>query len=225
MAEIPVERDKRSGIPGWVWLLAAGLLAGLAGLAMWSRNRATPVDTSANPVMPAVAEPAPGTALVPTAAVNHAGQTVIAPTVVPTAQPRSDGGTLQAATTGSGEVLVDVGAYGAASDKTALIGRRVEFSNVRVTRVLSDRVFTVTSGTGELFAMLDDGLNAGAIEQRVVVQAGQLLDVQGALRRVPDAETVDEQSRPIRLAPGAAEAMRDQQAYLHVTVIRGSAVR
>ena len=225
MAEIPVERDKRGGIPGWVWLLAVALLAGLAGLAVWSRSRSAPTDTSANPMEPAAAEPAPGTAQVPTAAVNGAGQAVIAPTVVPTAHPRSDGGTLQAATMETGTVLVDVGAYGAASDKTALVGRRVEFSNVRVTRVLSDRVFTVTSGSGELYAMLDDALNAGPVEQRVVVQAGQLLDVQGSFRRVPDAETVDEQNRPVRLAPGAAEAMRDQQAYLHMTVIRGSAVR
>ncbi len=62
-------------------------------------------------------------------------------------------------------------------------------------------------------------------EQRVVVREGQLLDVRGDFRRVPDADTVDEQNRPVRLPAGAAEAMRDQRAYLHVTVIRGSAVR
>ncbi len=106
----------------------------------------------------------------------------------------------------------------------ALVGRHVEYANVRVTRVLSDRVFTVTSGAGELFARLDDALDDGPAEQRVVVREGQLLDVRGDFRRVPDADTVDEQSRPVRLPPGAAEAMRGQRAYLHVTVIRGSAV-
>ncbi|MFO0604361.1 MAG: hypothetical protein U0324_14355 [Polyangiales bacterium] len=62
---------------------------------------------------------------------------------------------------------------------------------------------------GGTVALIVWNLNRPA-EQRVVVREGQLLDVQGDFRRVP---------------AGAAEAMRDQRAYLHVTVVRGSAVR
>lgn len=203
-----------------MWLVAAALLGGIAFAVM--RSRAEPEESEATPLREHPMEA--GTALIATATATDAGGAVIAPTVVPTAPPRSDGGVLQAATTDAGAVIVDLGAYAATTDKRSLLGRRVEFSNVHVTRVLSDRVFTVTSGTGELYALLDDALNNGPIEQRVVVQPGQLLDIQGSFRQPPTAETVDEQNRPVRLSPAAAEALGGQQAYLHVTTIRGSAV-
>ena len=58
MAEIPVERDKRGPFPAWVWLLAAALLGGVVALVVWNRNRPAPMDTSANPAVPAAVDDA-----------------------------------------------------------------------------------------------------------------------------------------------------------------------
>lgn len=220
MAEIPVEKKER-GVPWWVWLAAVLVLVTVAAFVARGRNQ--PATHTTDNTMPAPVTPPPGTALIPTAAVLDGGGALVAPTVVPTARPVSDGGVTQMAT-GDGGLVSDINIFATTADKATLLTRRVEFSNVRVTRVISDRVFTVTSGTGELFALLDDALNNGPMEQRVTIQAGQLLDVQGSFRRPPNPETVDEQNRPVRLPPGAAEALHDQVVYLHVTLVRGSAV-
>jgi hypothetical protein len=224
MAEIPVEKTPRSPLPWWAWLVGALALAGVLAV-VFGRSPEPPSVDPATPV--AMPEPAPvpsGLAVVPTAMALDGGGAVVGTTVVPTATPVSDGAVTQVATSDGGAFVSDVELYGATADKRTLLDRRVEFSNVRVTRVVSDRVFTVTSGGGELYAMLDDALNQGAMEQRVNIVAGQLLDVQGAFRAPPNAETANEQRRPVGLTPAVAASLRAQPLYLHVTLVRGSAV-
>lgn len=222
MAEIPVAKSPRAAMPWWAWLVGALALAGIVAVAFGRRGDPPSIDPAAPVAAPA---PAPsGLAVIPTAMALDGGGAVVGTTVVPTATPVSDGAVAQVATSDGGAFISDVDLYGTTADKRTLLDRRVEFSNVRVTRVVSDRVFTVTSGGGELYAMLDDALNQGGMEQRVAVVAGQLLDVQGAFRAPPNAETANEQQRPVGLTPEVAASLRAQPLYLHVTLIRGSAV-
>jgi hypothetical protein len=222
MTEIPVAKSPRAPLPWWAWLAAALALAGILAVVFGRRGDPPSIDPAA-PVAARAPTP-PGVATIPTATALDGGGAVVGTTVVPTATPVSDGAVAQVATSDGGALVSDVDLYGTTADKRTLLDRRVEFSNVRVTRVVSDRVFTVTSGGGELYAMLDDALNQGAMEQRVTVAAGQLLDVQGSVRAPPNAETADEQRRPVGLTPEVAASLRAQPVYLHVTLVRGSAV-
>ena len=222
MAEIPVEKSKRAALPWWAWLAGALAIAGLVAVVFGRSREPASLDPAA-PTAPMAPVSAPMEVL-PTALALADGGAIVAPTAVPVAAPPSGGGVTQVATADGGGFVSDINLYDATADKHTLLNRRVEFSNVRVTRVVSDRMFTVTSGGGELFAMLDDALNNGPMEQRVTVTAGQLLDLQGTFRAPPDAATTNEQQRAVAPSADAAAALRAQPVYLHVTLVRGSAV-
>ena len=55
----------------------------------------------------------------------------------------------------TGDKLTDAGVYGSTADKLSLAGRDVQFSNLRVTRVVGPRTFTFASGSGKMYVMLD----------------------------------------------------------------------
>lgn len=192
MAEILVERRSRAAVPSWAWVGGVAALAVIGVGVVGHRSQAHVGSEAMMREPPAIA----------------AAQ---APARVDPVTPME--------TASQGAVITDVNLYGATADKAALVNRRVEFANVRVTRVIGDRLFTFTSGNGELYAMLDHGLNQGRMENLVTVQPGQVLDVQGVFRVPPTAETAGE-----RLTAEASTALRAQPMYLHVSVIRGSAV-
>lgn len=123
--------------------------------------------------------------------------------------------TTQGVGTATGARVTDVNVFGSAADKKSLVGRDVELQNVSVARVLSDRVFTVTAGAAEMFVMLDDRLNRGAAEQAIQARPGQMVNLSGSFRAVPDAETKDEQGRGLN--PQEYQQMKGQQIYLHAT--------
>lgn len=199
MAEIPVERKSGGGIPWWVWLLGALLLLALLGLLSRGCNDA---NTTAN--VNGNANAAVTTANINTNAVNGNANSRI---------------TTEGVGTATGARVTDVDIFGSTADKASLVGRQVELSNVRVTRVLSDRLFTVTSGSGEMFAMLAGRLdNAGGNEQRIGVRQGEMLNLSGEFRRVPAAADLAREQRT-GLTPAETEALRDQQVHLHVTRI------
>lgn len=223
MAEIPVE--KRRGVPWWAWLAGVVALAGVALVAfVWRRTAMTPAqeqDTMGGPDVPP-----PSTMTIPTAIALDGGVGLVGHTEVPVATPRTDGAVTQMATSDAGPLLSDVDLFEATPDKRSLLNRRVEFSNVRVLRVVNDRVFAVTSGRGgELYAMLDHGLDRGPMEHRVSVAVGQLLDVQGTFREPPDAEAARQQGLSVPLSAELITAFARWPVYLHVTLVRGAAVR
>jgi hypothetical protein len=115
------------------------------------------------------------------------------------------------------EVIWDVNIYGRTRDKQTLLNRPVQFLNVSVARVLSDRVFTIPSGTSEIFAMLDEGLNNGPPEHRVTLASPQLLDLQGVFSNTSRSET---EPLPAAVTGDAGTELRAQPVYLRVTLVR-----
>lgn len=125
--------------------------------------------------------------------------------------------TTENAGTATGQRVTDVNIFGSTADKTSLAGRRVDLTNVRVARVLSDRVFTVTSGSGEMFVMLDENLDTGGgREQQIKARPGQLVNLGGSFQLVPNAQTQGERSGG-GLNAQEFQQMANQQVYLHCT--------
>lgn len=221
MSEIPAPQPRR-GVPWWAWLAGVIALAAIAAVALAWHFAMTPAQEAETMGGPDV--PGPTTMVIPTAIALDGGIGLVGTTVVPTSRPRSDGGVTQVGTSDGGEILSDLNLFDLTPDKLSLINRRVEFSNARVTRVVNDRVFAITSGSGEIYAMLDRGLDRGPMEGRVSVVVGQLLDLQGAFRPTPDAQAAAREGLSVPLSAQLVTAFAVHPVYLHVTLVRGSAV-
>lgn len=190
MAEIPVER--KSNFPWWLPVL--GLLALILFAVLLTRgcgDRAAVVNTNDN--------------------VNR-NTNLAANTANSNARISTEN-----AGTATGERITDVNVFGSTADKMSLSGRGAQLQNVRVNRVLSDRVFTVTSGSAEMFAMLDENLDSGGGKERQIqARAGQLVNLGGTFRGVPSNETSGERGGG-GLNVREYQQMANQQIYLHVT--------
>lgn len=207
MAEIPVER-KGGGIPWWVWLLGALLLLLLLGLL--SRGCNDPNDNAAN------------------ANANTANLNANANTNANLNTNTNANANARIATQGvgaaTGERVTDVNIFGSTADKQSLAGRRVDVQNVRVNRVLSDRVFTVTSGSGEMFVLLDDKLDSpGGKESQIRAKEGQLVNLGGTFQAIPArSQEVNDDRRDGDLNAREFRQMSGQQIYLHATEARNA---
>lgn len=200
MAEIPVAR-KSGGLPWWLLLLALLGLLLLAALLMRGCNSAGVVNTNDN------ANVAVGTGNTASGNTNNARNT--------------SNINVSGVGSSSGANVTDVNIFGSTADKQSLVNRRVDLTNVRVARVLSDRVFTVTSGSDEMFVMLDENLDSGGgREQQIRIRSGQLVNLGGTFQRVPSAETRDERQRDLNARELAQ--MANQQVYLHCTEVRNA---
>ena len=225
MAEIPVERNEKSGLPWWLiplllllclipllWFLSRGCnpapVANDNGNG--NRNVTTTTTTNANRGMN-------GNANIGAMSGNANG----ANGSMTNAGGNANGSTISVDNKGTatGERVTDVNLFGGTADKNSLAGRGVQLTKVKVNRVLSDRVFTVTSGSGEMFAMLNENLDSGGgKEQQIKIRAGQTVNISGDFRRVPDANTKEEtQNRDLNKAEYAQ--MKGQQIYLHTTSV------
>lgn len=124
------------------------------------------------------------------------------------------GGT--AAASSKGEPLSDVTEFTKATDRTALVGRKVKLTDVNVQRVLTDRAYFVgSSDTAALLVLLDKDMDAGAGPQRVKLMPGHKVSLTGVLEPVPTAEIANEQ---YGLGKPNYDAIGKEQVYLHVTV-------
>lgn len=208
MAEIPVER-KTGGLP-W-WLIPLLLLLILIPL-LWFFGRScssVPASNSnsngnANRVVTSANSATGNGANSPMANVGNTNGSTIS---------------VDNKGTATGERVTDVNIFGSTADKLSLVGRGVTLTKVKVNRVLSDHIFTVTSGQGELFAFLDQNLlNAGSKEKQIKMRPGQIVNLGGEFRRAPNAEVKDEtQNRD--LDQKQYEQMKGQQVYLHTTSV------
>ncbi|HVF86040.1 MAG TPA: hypothetical protein VM866_00560 [Pyrinomonadaceae bacterium] len=196
MAEIPVER--RKGFPWWLPLLAlVGLLLIGFVLMRGCNDRTAAVTDNTNNNRNA-------NAALGTDNTNNANARM----------------TTQGVGTATGERVTDVNLFGSTAEKSTLAGRRVDLQNVKVNRVVSDRVFTLTSGSGEMFVMLDDTLNRGGMEEQIKMQPGQLVNLGGTFQGVPTEEIKDEQRRDLNA--GEYARMKGQQIYLHATDVKNA---
>ena len=225
MAEIPVERNTKSGLPWWLipllllllllpllWFLSRG--CNTAPVANDNINRgATNTNMNANRGVMNANTGANSGAMMTT---NANGTTT-----ANAGDSNGNGSTISVDNRGTatGERVTDVNIFGNTADKNSLAGRGVQLTKVKVNRVISDRVFTVTSGSSEMFAMLSENLDSGGgKEQQIKIRSGQTLNINGDFQRVPDAETKEEtQNRDLNKAEYAQ--MKGQQIYLHTTTV------
>lgn len=223
MAEIPVERNTKSGLPWWLipllllllllpllWFMSRGCSP--APVANDNNNRAVTTNANANRAA-SNANSGMNSGATMTANANDASG------MMTNGGNGGNGSTISVDDKGTatGARVTDVNIFGSTSDKNSLAGRGVELSKVKVTRVLSDRVFTVTSGSSEMFAMLSENLDSGGgKEQGIRIRPGQTLNLAGDFRRVPDGETREEtQNRDLSKSEYAQ--MKGQQIYLHAS--------
>lgn len=219
MAEIPVER--KGGVPWWVWLLGALLL--LALLALLSRGCDTTDTTNANRNVNAVGTTtntnnANNTNRNATGAINNVTNSGVGGVNSNNTSNVNGGGGA------SGATITDVNVYGTTTDKATLDGRGVTLQNVKVERVLSDRVFTVKSGSSEIFALLADSLDSpGGKESQIKARPGQMVNLSGTFRRPPSASLeVADDRKDGSLNQKEFKQMEGQQVYLQVTEARNA---
>jgi hypothetical protein len=201
MADVP-EGDEKQGptkraplgarLPRWAWALVALCLVGVIALSLGRRRGRR--DTPA----------------------------IVDPTTAGVPQVQWDGAVGSPLPVDQQGVIWDVNLYGATRDKQSLLNRPVQLLNASVARVLSDRVFTIPSGSSEIFAMLDEGLNNGPPERRVTIAARQNVDLQGSFRSVTGAET---EPLPAAVTGDAGAELRAQPIYLRVTLVRAVVLR
>lgn len=218
MAEIPVER-KNGGIPWWVWLLGALLLLALLGLLARGCNDRDDNAAIGN-VNTNVNATNVNTANVNTSMNANANANMNAD-MNANANARMS---TQGVGTATGERVTDVNIFGSTADKQSLVGRRVDVQNVRVNRVLSDRVFTVTAGSGELFVLLDDKLDSpGGRENQIKAREGQLVNLGGTFQSPPARSLeVQDDRKDGSLNAREFQQMAGQQVYLHATEARNA---
>jgi hypothetical protein len=230
MAEIPVERKEKSGFP-W-WLIPLLLLLLLLPL-LWFCTRDTAVtNTNANTNANRAGAMSNANGAMSNAnnmngasnmtggasGASGAGNTAV---VVNSANGNSGANANGAMSGGanSGAAVTDVNMFGTTTDKSTLVGRNSTLSGVRVERVLSDKVFTVKSGSGEMFVLLDDNLDSGGgKEKQIKMQSGQNVNIGGAFRSVPTAEVKDE-TKGGGLNSKEYAQMKGQSVYLHATSV------
>ncbi len=217
MAEIPVERKEGSSFP-W-WLIPLLLLLLLLPL-LYFCNRSTVVDNTNNntnrTVVTTNANNSANMRGMGNGAMNgnNGGNTAVVMNDNSGAMSGNNGNGAR-----NGAVIKDINEFGSASDKSTLVGRGLFVNGVRVNRVLSDKVFTVKSGSGEMFVMLDDNLDkAGGKEQQIKMKPGQNVNLGGEFRNVPTGEVAQE-TKGGGLNKNEYAQMKGQNVYLHATSV------
>lgn len=119
--------------------------------------------------------------------------------------------------------LTDVAVYASTADKLSLVGRDARFSNLRVTRVVGPRTFTVASGNGEMYVMLDDA-SARGIGTQGKIGVGSTLDLTGRFERLEKAEIDDLSNARFRpLTDTERKFLKNTAVFLQATGISGLA--
>ncbi|CAN5381499.1 hypothetical protein BH20ACI2_BH20ACI2_09390 [soil metagenome] len=90
----------------------------------------------------------------------------------------------------TGDKLTDAGVYNLTADKLSLAGKEIEFSNVRVGRIVGPRTFTVASGNSEIYVMLDEESTRGVGTQGKI-GVGKTLSLTGRFERLQAEEIND----------------------------------
>lgn len=186
MVEIPVER-KSTGVPWWVWLLGALLLLGVLWWIFADNDREevalapAPVVVT-EPIDPVVAVPVTGAAIAPVDGVAAA----------------------------SGPIT-DLATILGTADRAALAGRPVDLANMRVLDVVGDRTFFVGPDQNRrVFVVLNEvPTPGGPPEGRYNVEPGQVININGVMRRPDDAVFA---GRPIEDMPAGTAALIHAQS-------------
>jgi hypothetical protein len=188
-------KSDRGFIVTKTWSDRIGILAILTGLlAACSPAPNNPDVVVVNPNTPAVTPTPIATSTPPdTVVVSPVPQqpvpestTVIVTPTTPTS-PTASGVVIQ-------EPITDVVVITTYPNKESLVNKRVLFTETQVLNVVGDRPFWVGRSNNERLAVvLDPALDKGSAEKKIVVRAGQILDLAGVLKPMPSAETARQQ--------------------------------
>ncbi len=226
MADIPVERKEKSGLPWWLIPLLLLLLLPLLFFGFCNRNTVvdnTNGNTNANRAVVTNGNMINGNGNVRIAnsmsATNVANGSNVAVVTNTGNANMSAGSSADDVALNSGPVITDTNFFAGANDKMTLVGREAKMSGVRVNRVLSDRVFTVKSGSGEMFVMLDENLDSpGGKESQIKMKPGQNVNLGGSFRTIPTGE-VKAETQNSDLSQKEYAQMKGQRVYLHATSV------
>ncbi|CAN5144502.1 hypothetical protein BH20ACI1_BH20ACI1_09100 [soil metagenome] len=116
----------------------------------------------------------------------------------------------------TGDKLADIGIWTSTADKSTLVGKNAEFSNLKVVRVVGPRTFTVNAGKDELYVMLDDN-SARQVGTQGKIDVGDTLNLTGefqALKMEEIKDTANDRFRP--LTDTEREFMKKTSVYFNV---------
>ncbi len=119
----------------------------------------------------------------------------------------------------AGDKLTDAAIWGSTADKTTLVGKNAEFSNLKVVRIVGPRTFTVDSGKGEIYVMLDDN-SAREVGTQGKIDIGDKVNLTGEFQRLNLEEikdTANDRFRP--LTATEREFMKKTPVYFNVSKI------
>ncbi len=119
----------------------------------------------------------------------------------------------------SGDKITDAGIWGSTADKSTLVGKNAEFSNLKVVRIVGPRTFTVDSGKGEIYVMLDDNA-AKQVGTQGKIDVGDTLNLTGEFQRLNMEEikdTANDRFRP--LTATEREFMQKTPVYFNVSSV------
>ena len=228
MAEIPIQRKKGgvAGLPSWlIPLLALLILIPLLFLLARGCTDAGGVGNSNNNPNNnrSTAASTKNYNGSNSAATNNSAVVIESNTGGVSVETNSTGNPNSAnagnAATNSGATITDANYVAGINDKTSLVGRQADLSRVRVNRVLSDHVFTVKSGRGEMFAYLGENLDSGGgNEQQIKIRRGQVINLNGDFRSLPNEETAED-AQGGGLTAKELRRMKGQQVYLHASSV------
>jgi len=214
MADIPVERKEKSGLPWWLIPLLLLLLLPLLFFGFCNRNAV--VDNTNGNANANRTNTANNNANGNVRASNASNVAVVTNTGNAN---MSVGNSTNNAALNSGPAITDTNFFAGVNDKMTLVGREAKISSVRVNRVLSDRVFTVKSGSSEMFVMLDENLDSpGGKESQIRMKPGQNVNLGGSFRAIPTAEVKNE-SQNSDLSQKEYAQMKGQRVYLHASSV------
>ncbi len=220
MADIPVERKEKSGLPWWLIPLLLLLLLPLLFFGFCNRN--TVVDNTNGNTNTNRANLANNNMNGNVRAANSMSAANASNVAVVTNTGNANmsaGSSTDDVALNSGPVVTDTNFFAGANDKMTLVGREAKISSVRVNRVLSDRVFTVKSGSGEMFVMLDENLDSpGGKESQIKMKPGQNVNLGGSFRTIPTGE-VKAETQNSDLSQKEYAQMKGQRVYLHATSV------
>lgn len=183
---IPIQQKK--GGAWWLWLLGLAL----AGLVIWALIALFDDDDDTTAA-------APGTDTTPAATSTPTGNAAPATTAP--------------ATSAEGVPITDLGAIVAAADPAALVGRRVELTDVTVRSVVGDKTFWVgPSAAQQAFVFLLEEPSSGSpVEGQVDVNPGQQVSITGVVEKLPP---LDQARQMFDLSSTNSGTLKNEQVYV-----------
>ena len=122
----------------------------------------------------------------------------------------------------TGDRITDVAVFAKTSDKTTLAGKKGQFENVRVERIVGPRTFTVGSGSEEIYVMLEED-SARAVGTQGKIDKGDTVTVSGEFEKLNMEEINDIKNARFRpLTDAERSFLKQTKVYFQADKVSGS---